>query len=450
MKSVRVRFPPSPTGYCHVGTGRMAVLNYLFAKKHDGTIIFRSEDTDQERSSREFEEDIIEQLHWLGLSWETFYRTTDMLERHKEAISALVAAGKAYVSSEPSKKDPSVIAEVVRLKNPGKTITFADEIRGEITVDTTDLGDFVIGRSIDDPLYHLAVVVDDASDGITHIIRGEDHISNTPRQILIQEALGYPRPVYAHYPLHLASDRTKLSKRKGDVAIRSYREKGFLPEAVFNYLATLGWTPPSGKEVLSREEMIAEFNLHDLHKSAAVFDVEKLRWFNRQYIERMTESAFRDYAYPQLTDALGARVQKPDDRVLSKVVPLLRERISVAADIAELVQEGELDFFFAEPILDTALIPEKKSNPKDALRHLSVIVDRLHRVDANNWNSEGIKDALWQYATEEGRGAVLWPMRYALSGRTKSPDPFSIAAVIGKDETIKRLEKASAALQNLV
>jgi glutamyl/glutaminyl-tRNA synthetase len=169
MKSVRVRFPPSPTGYCHVGTGRMAVLNYLFAKKHDGTIIFRSEDTDQDRSSREFEEDIIEQLHWLGLSWETFYRTTDMLERHKEAISALVAADKAYVSSEPSKKDPSVIAEVVRLKNPGKTITFADEIRGEITVDTTDLGDFVIGRSIDDPLYHLAVVVDDASDGITHI-----------------------------------------------------------------------------------------------------------------------------------------------------------------------------------------------------------------------------------------------------------------------------------------
>jgi glutamyl/glutaminyl-tRNA synthetase len=234
------------------------------------------------------------------------------------------------------------------------------------------------------------------------------------------------------------------------VAIRSYREKGFLPEAVFNYLATLGWTPPSGKEVLSREDMIAEFNLHDLHKSAAVFDVEKLRWFNRQYIERMTESAFRDYAYPQLTDALGARVQKPDDRVLSKVVPLLRERISVAADIAELVQEGELDFFFTQPILDTALIPEKKSNPKDALRHLSVIVDRLHRVDANNWNSEGIKDALWQYATEEGRGAVLWPMRYALSGRTKSPDPFSIAAVIGKDETIKRLEKASAALQNLV
>jgi glutamyl/glutaminyl-tRNA synthetase len=194
---------------------------------------------------------------------------------YRAALEKLIGEGKAYISEEESKKEPGTMVHPVRLKNPGTKITFIDLIRGEITFDTTELKDFVIARAIDDPLYHLAVVVDDADMGITHVIRGEDHISNTPRQILIQEALGFARPAYAHYPLHLSAERSKLSKRTGDVAVRSYREKGYLPEALLNYLSVLGWTPPSGKEILSLEQMVADFELTDVHKSGAIFDIEK-------------------------------------------------------------------------------------------------------------------------------------------------------------------------------
>ena len=447
MNSVKVRFPPSPTGYCHVGTARMAVLNFLFAKKHGGTILFRSEDTDRERSTKEFEDDIVNQLEWLGLAWDEFYRSTEMVERHKEAMQQLIHEGTAYVSEEESKKDPGQKVRVVRLRNTGKTVSFTDAIRGDITVDTTDLGDFVIGRAIDDPLYHLAVVVDDAKDGITHVIRGEDHISNTPRQILIQEALQYPRPLYAHFPLHLAADKTKLSKRKGDVAVRSYREKGYIPEALLNYLAILGWTPPSGREVLSIEEMIAEFDLKDLHKSAAVFDLEKLRWFNRQYVERMNDEDFAHSAHPFLLAALKERGLPSDENLQRAVMPLLLERTSVADDIKEIAREGQLDFFFIRPTLDPAKIPDKRTAGEVARKHLTFAEGALIALSKSDWSETRIKDALWAYATENGRGAVLWPLRYALSGQEKSPDPFTIAAIIGREETLSRIRGALEAIQ---
>jgi len=448
-KKVKVRFPPSPTGYCHVGTARMAVLNFLFAKKHGGSIVFRSEDTDRERSTKEFEEDIVRELKWLGITWDEFYRTTEMAERHGEAMRSLADADKAYTSSEESKKDPGKMVEVVRLRNPGTTITFTDIIRGDITFDTTELGDFVIGRSIDDPLYHLAVVVDDAADGITHIIRGEDHISNTPRQILIQEALGYPRPLYAHFPLHLAADRAKLSKRKGDVAVRSYREKGYLPEALFNYLAMLGWTPPSEREIMTKEEMIAEFDLHDLHKSAAVFDLEKLRWFNRQYLERKTPESFALYAAPALKEALAKRDLPYHEETSHKIMPLIRERTHTAEDIATMVKAGDLDFFFKHPSLDIRLIPEKKSTATEAHTHLQKTLERLADIPEGEWSAERVKQAIWGYATEMGRGAVLWPLRYALSGAEKSSDPFTIAAAIGKATTRERITHAIDVLRRI-
>src|SRR3989338_2734345 len=188
-RSVKVRFPPSPTGYCHVGTARMALINYLFARKNDGYIVFRSEDTDRERSTREYEADIVESIKWLGLSWDEFFRQSERRERHKGAIDALLKEDKAYISKEESKREPGTEVSIVRLRNPNVSITFSDIVRGDITFDTTELGDFAIARSVDDPLYHLAVVVDDAEMQITHVIRGEEHISNTPRQILIQEAL---------------------------------------------------------------------------------------------------------------------------------------------------------------------------------------------------------------------------------------------------------------------
>lgn len=445
--SIKVRFPPSPTGYCHVGTARMAVLNYLFARKHGGTIVFRSEDTDKERSKREFEEDIIEQLHWLGLDWDEFYRTTELVENHKKAMLKLVEEDKAYVSEEESKKVPGTMAKVVRLRNPGKIITFTDEIRGEITFDTTELQDFAIGRAIDDPLYHLAVVVDDALQGITHVIRGEDHISNTPRQILIQEALGYARPVYAHYPLHLGSDKSKLSKRTGDVAVRSYREKGFLPAALLNYIAVLGWSPPSGKEILTLAEMITEFELKDLHKSGAVFDLEKLLWFNKQYMNQVMSAGDDHIALGYFKDALEKSGVVWDEAIGKKVLPILIEHIYTWHDIHSSIETGDFIYFFKDPSPHVDDIPQKGSGREVASLHLKHVAEVLEKAsDADFESPDQIKQLVWDYASEKGRGEVLWPLRFSLSGRAKSPDPFVIASIIGKESTLRRVRSAIGAL----
>lgn len=444
MSAVRVRFPPSPTGYCHVGTARMAVVNFLFARRNKGTIVFRSEDTDKDRSKREYEDDIKDSLSWLGISWDEFHRQSERTSIYQKELHGLIESDTAYVSVEESKREPGTEVHVIRLRNPGKTVTFSDVVRGDITFDTTELGDFVIARSESDPLYHFAVVVDDGDMGITHVIRGEDHISNTPRQILIQEALGLSRPVYAHYPLHLASDRSKLSKRKGDVAVRSYREQGFLPQALLNYLATLGWTPPSGREMLALDEMISEFDITDLHKSGAVFDVEKLRWYNRQYLALLPDDKFEREAMSRLESALqGGNF---DAHVAKKLVPIIKERISVWSDIAALAKQGEFDYFFKEPMMDASKIPMKKTDPSVARKHLEKIRVFLESLDENAFTESAVKDAIWNYATEEGRGDVLWPFRYALTGREKSPDPFAVASIIGKVKTIQRVNAAVTAL----
>ncbi len=443
----RVRFPPSPTGFCHVGTARMAILNYLFARKHKGVIIFRSEDTDRERSTKEFEEDIVEQLKWLGLSWDEFYRQSERTEVYRTALRKLIAEDKAYVSREESKKEAGVQVEIIRLRNRGTVVTFTDAIRGDITFDTTELGDFAIARAEDDPLYHLAVVVDDGEMGITHVIRGEDHISNTPRQILIQEALGLPRPVYAHYPLHLAADRSKLSKRKGDVAVRSYREKGYLAPALLNYLATLGWTAPSGREILTLEEMIAEFELEDIHKSGAVFDIEKLNWFNREYLQRLSDEAFMEEASAIMKNALDARGVAWDAAVLPSLLPVIRERINVWEDLRVHAQNGEYDYFFADPAPEAARVPQKGVSVEDTIRHLTHVRDVFSDTPEGDFSdTERIRARIWDYATEAGRGAVLWPLRFALTGRDKSPDPFEVAHSIGKAATLRRIDTAIALL----
>ncbi len=253
MSTVITRIPPSPTGRLHIGTARTALFNYLYAKNQGGKIIFRSEDTDTARSKPEFEKEIMDGLSWLGLSWDSFSRQSERGERYTELLQKIVAEGKAYVSKEPAKDDPSRDVEVVRLKNPGVEVIFEDAIRGPINTHTGELGDFVIARSLTDALYHFAVVVDDMDGGVTHVIRGEDHISNTARQILIQEALGAVRPVYAHLPLILASDRSKMSKRHGAVSLVEYQEQGFLPESIINYLGLLGWNPGDEREDFSLE-----------------------------------------------------------------------------------------------------------------------------------------------------------------------------------------------------
>ena len=274
-RQVIVRMAPSPTGNFHVGSARTALFNFLFARKNNGKFILRIEDTDKERSKKEFEDDIFESLEWLGLKHDESYRQSERGEVYKSYIEKMLDEGSVYESDD----------KVIRFKNPNKKIKFNDLIRGEIEFDTTELEDFVIAKSVNEPLYHLAVVIDDFESGITHVIRGEDHISNTARQILIQEAIGAPRPIYAHLPLILAPDRSKLSKRKHgeSVSLDYYRNKGYSPAAIINYLALLGWNPGTEQEIFTLEELIKVFDLSRVHKGGAIFDEKKLAWVNRKH-----------------------------------------------------------------------------------------------------------------------------------------------------------------------
>ena len=261
-KKVVTRFAPSPTGFLHIGGVRTALFSYLFAKQNKGDFVLRIEDTDKERNKEEWTEDLISDLAWLGLKHDVFAKQSERFDIHKKYLQKLIESGHAYISKE-TPTEPGQRDEVIRFKNPNKKVTINDLIRGEVTVDTTDLNDFVIARSMDEPLYHLAVVIDDFEMGVTHVIRGEEHLSNTPRQILIQEAIGAPRPIYAHIPLVLAPDRSKLSKRKHgeSVSLTYYREQGYLPEAILNFVAMIGWNSGTDQEIFSLDELIKEFKI---------------------------------------------------------------------------------------------------------------------------------------------------------------------------------------------
>lgn len=440
---VITRFPPSPTGFLHIGRVRTALFNYLYAKKNGGQMIFRFEDTDKARSKTEFEENMIDCLKWLGISWDNkvIERQTERVDIYKKYLKKLVDEDKAYISKEKIEEGEKMGQEneVVRFRNPNNKITFTDLIRGEITFDTEELEDFIIARNMNDPLYHLAVVVDDFEMNVTHIIRGDDGISNTPRQILIQKAIGAPQPIYAHLPLILAPDKSKLSGRHGAVAVTDYRNQGYLPEAIINYLALLGWNPGTEQEIFSLTELVKEFDLSKVQKSGAIFNIEKLNWFNKKYIEMMDEKVFAQTMKP----FLPANVS---DVTAMKLAPLLKEKISFFAEIPELLK-GELSF------VDTVASYEKEKlnwkQEKDinvTKSHIKTVIDFISNITEGEFKKEKIKEKIWPYAEEKGRGNVLWPMRYALSGMEKSPDPFIIAEIIGKEETIKRLTSAYEAI----
>ena len=278
-QKIITRFPPSPTGNFHVGSARTALFNFLFARKNNGKFILRIEDTDKARSKKEFEDDIFESLEWLGLKYDEFYRQSDRGKIYRTYIEKILDDGSIYEDED----------KIIRFKNPNKKVKFNDLVRGEIEFDTTELKDFIIAKSVDEPRYHLAVVIDDFESNITHVIRGEDHISNTPRQILIQEAIGAPRPIYAHLPLILAPDRSKLSKRKHgeSVSLNYYRDKGYSPEAMINYLALLGWNPGTEQEIFTLDELINVFDFSRVHKGGAIFDEKKLAWVNRKHFNKL-------------------------------------------------------------------------------------------------------------------------------------------------------------------
>ncbi len=444
-KPVITRIPPSPTGHLHLGTARTALYNYIFARQNGGRVLFRSEDTDVARSTREFESEIIAGLRWLGIDWDNdIWRQSEQTALYTKAIQKLIDQDKAYESTEPSKHNPEEQVTIVRLRNPNSTITFTDIIRGDISFDTTELGDFVIARAIDDPLYHLTVVVDDAQMGVTHVLRGDDHIANTPRQILVQEALGYARPVYGHLPLILAPDRSKLSKRNGAVAIKDYQYMGILPEALVNYLAFLGWNPGTEQEIFSLEELVSEFDITKVQKGGAVFDLEKLAWINGCHIKKQTQSDQINYvmaavgSHYELTPTLTDR--------LNRLAPTILERYHTRAAIKAAAEAGEWEYLVTEPEPTSKQLQWKKdTKPADALPRLQKLIELVTAADLTS--PDTVKADIFPYAEVIGRGEVLWPFRVALSGQERSPDPFTLVYVLGKETTLKRLHRACVILE---
>lgn len=433
------RFAPSPTGYLHAGNYRTAVFAYLFAKHEGGKFIVRIEDTDVARNKPEYEANIFEALAWLELPIDEQYRQSEHRARHRELLEKLVADDIAYVSKETPEK-PGDREEVIRFRNPGGSVTFTDVIRGEITTDVTDLGDFIIARSFDEPVFHFAVTVDDADEGVTHVVRGGDHISNTARQMLIQRALGFPMPLYGHLPLIIDSNHKKLGKRNGAKAITEYRDEGILPEAMLNYLAFLGWNPGDDREYLSREELVKAFDLSRVQKGSAIFDEVKLFSVNHHWMRTLSDEEYLK----------NLKVSCP-----ASVVPLLKERAQTFEEAREMLA-GELSFFFSKPHVDPKQLASKEPTDsphpgmtKTALEALSTALKAL----PEGVSPEAVKESLMPLADAEeaigkgGRGAILWPLRYALSGQERSPDPFTIIAILGPAESISRLQVALAILK---
>lgn len=446
------RFAPSPTGFLHIGGARSALFNYIYTKQKGGKILLRIEDTDLERNKDEFTEGIFKAFEWLDLKFDDTKKQSDNFPIHRKYLEKLIADGYAYVSkvseeelSEAAKEGKTLREEVIRFKNPNKVITFTDLIRGEVSVDTTDLGDFIIAKSLDEPIFHLSNVVDDILMGVTHIIRGEEHLANTPRQILIWEAIGErERATYAHIPLILAENKEKLSKRKhGEiVSVEYYKNKGYLKEAFINFLAFLGWNPGGEREIYTLEEIIKEFNIEKVQKGGAVFNVEKLNWFNKEYIKLQSEEEQIEWIKNYLPN-----IEKYSEEMLKNLRPVLVDRISYYGELKDMCEAGELDFYLTAPIYkNPSEIIWKKSDKDNTILNLNLIQEILADSDEEDLNI--LWEKIYKLAEEKGKGDILWPLRYALSGKEKSPDPKSLLTILGKNEALERVKKAVLALQN--
>lgn len=442
---VRTRIAPSPTGPLHVGTARTALFNFLFAKKYDGQFLLRIEDTDKVRSKPEYEKNIIDSLDWLGIRYDEFSHQSDRTKLYKQYLEKLIEENKAFISTEPSKNDPNKTVNIIRLRNENKPVTFHDIVRDDITFDTSELGDFVIARNMEEPLYNLTVVIDDYEMNISHVIRGEDHISNTSRQILIQQALGFSRPEYAHLPLILARDRSKLSKRAGAVSIEEYKDE-FLPSAFVNYLALLGWNPGTEQEIFAIEELIEQFDLDKIQKGGAIFNREKLRSINHAHLKLIPQE---ELLLQTISHLPGRVKQLPQfsTEVLENILPLILERTKTYADLRDSAESGEWDYFFTRPHISRAVLPHKDTKLSLTKEYLHVAQKRLTEIQEDDFTKEKVKETLWEYATHIGRAQVLWPMRVALSGKEQSADPFTIAEIIGQSETLARLAAASDTIE---
>lgn len=440
--NIITRFPPSPTGNLHIGNIRTLLFNYLFTRHNDGKIVMRFEDTDTERSKKEYEDVALQTLAELGLDFdEGPYRQSERTERYVEVLEKLIADDKAYVAEE---SEGTVGEHVIRFRNPNTKVTFADSVRGDITIDTTDFGDFIIARSLRKPLYHLSVIVDDIDMNVTHVIRGEDHITSTPRQILLIEAVGGTVPHYAHLPLIIGPDKKKLGKRHGATSFNEFKELGILPEALFNYLALLGWNPGDEREIFSKEELVKEFSLERVNNSPAMFSYDKLASINKHYLDQLDTHTYEVHIRETL-ETSGESALISHERFSDVVELVLRERLHMFSEVLEMLDSGELKWLLEVPTCEPLELTWKDSTKETTLLHLAFVHDAF--VALEEWSLDTIKNAVWGYAEEHGKGDVLWPTRYALTGAKRSPDPFTVAYLLGKEDTLARLANAQTLLQ---
>lgn len=453
---VRVRFAPSPTGTLHIGSVRTALFNYLFAKKHQGQFVLRIEDTDRTRSTRESEAEIMAGLRWVGLDWDCGpidadsteslgdlgpYRQTERLAIYQRYIKQMLKTGAAY------ERNGAIWLRIpeARRSDPQDRIRFYDLIRGEVSVPTETIEDFVIVKSDGIPLFLLTNVIDDHEMGITHVIRGEDHISNTHKQILIAETLGLNSAKYAHIPLILNPDRSKMSKRLGSTATLEFKQQGYLPAAIINFLAFLGWSPGTDREIFSLDELAEAFSIERVGKSAAVFNVDRLDYLNAYYIRQTPADELAANLLPDFwsVDQLGP-MPAVDDPYFLTVLNLVKERMVQLTDFVDLAR-----YFYQEPKYGAKLLVYKKSTDKRTLLALEATIKRLKLVGQAWASADELRQVLASIvkANELDNGDLYWPVRVALSGAEFSPAPEQLLQVLGKERSLSRLESALTELR---
>ena len=488
-KAPRVRIAPSPTGPLHIGTARTALYNYLYARHTGGTFVLRLEDTDQARGSIAYEKDILDGLHWLGLNWDEGpevagdaargphapYRQMQRLPNYAAAAERLLAADMAYpcyctpeeldadrkaqeaaklparyvgrcaalTAAERATREAEGRRGALRFRVGTGVVAFDDIVRGRVEIDVDNLGgDFVIVRADGSPLYNFTVVVDDADMEISHVIRGEDHISNTPKQLLIFRALGYPEPRFAHLPLILNPDRTKMSKRKSQTAVSDYIAQGFIREALVNYLALLGWATGTKEEVLSIEEIAERFDLDAVHKGGAVFDRERLEWLNGQWIRRLEPEDLIERLRPFVeAEQVAGRIDWiPSDGELRALLPVVRERLPTLGAIGELA-----GFLWVRSVpIDPAVLVPKRWDAVTARDGLAAARDTIAAVGEVTFEADELEPPLRALAEARGwkAGDLFMAIRVAVTGRTATPPLFDTMVALGRDRVLERLDRA--------
>jgi glutamyl-tRNA synthetase len=482
---VVTRFAPSPTGFMHFGSIRTAIFAYLWARKNNGTFILRIEDTDKEREVEGSIEHIIKSLAWMGIDYDFgpdkelapfgSCIQSERLDTYMKFAHELVTKGLAYPDpyskeeldafrkqADENKKPflyrnhrPDTFEvwdgkKPLRLKVPEvKRYKWADAVRGELEAGEEALDDLILIKSDGYPTYNFAHIIDDHYMGVTHIFRGEEFISSTPRFLSIYDALGFEYPIFVTMPVILREDRTKkLGKRDGAKDILDYSKEGYLPEALFNTLALIGWNPGTEQEIFSKPELIENFSLEHIHKAGGVFNEDKLDWMNREYLKKMSYEEKEEYIVKFLPESITS-LPGYSNTIVHNITPVIMERISKGKDVTDMAEAGELTYYFSKPQYDKNGLLPKSSTEVSQEKYVTLIsfIEKLISIiteiaESDFTNKDKIKDSIWPYAEEVGRGNILWPMRFALSGREKSPDPFTLAEILGKEETIARLQAA--------